>query len=353
MGRMSSNSKFTALWCAVAFLAIGVSLPRAADQGVMLQGFEKEVQGIFDRTKDAVVQIKTIVPVSDAKSGAVITEGLACGTGFFVDNKGHILTAASVVHGVPTAMVYWRGKSYEAQTIGVDSRSNLALLKIEAETPCLAVGDPDALKVGSMALAVGYPMDQPLSVEYGNISNLDSGQMPRVFATTHIRSNVHVQPGQSGSPFLNIKGQVVGMVVYAMDDGSSTFAIPITAAKKVQKDLMAFGVARYGWTGLTIAVLDHPKADGKGIAVRDVFQGYPGHQAGVQSGDLILRIGGREIRAPSDVMNATFIMSVGETVEFTIEHDGETKVVPIKVVERPTEKEMGALKPVSTSSPVH
>lgn len=361
MGRMSSNSDFPA-WPVAALrgaFALAVALLGAAllpSQGTagesVMQGMEKEVEGIFERTKDAVVKIQTIVPVNDAQSGKKLTDALTWGTGFFVDNKGHVLTAASVVRGSPNAMVYWRGKGYEARTIGSDSRSNLALLKIDAETTSLAVGDPESLKVGSMALAVGYPMDQPLSVEYGNISNLDAGQMPRFFATTHIRSNVRVQPGQSGSPFLNSKGQVVGMVVYAMDDGSSTFALPITAAKKVQKDLMDFHAARYGWTGLTIAVVDKPMAEGQGIAVRDVYQGYPGHQSGIQSGDLILKIGTKEIRSPADVMNATFYLSIGENVDFTIQHEGETKVVPVKVVERPNEKEMLALKTVSTPSPL-
>ena len=291
-----------------------------------------------------MVQIKTILPVTDAKAGNLIAEALSIGTGFFVDHKGHIFTAASVLRGSQTAMVYWNGKAYEAQSIGQDPRTNLALLKIKAETPCLPFGDPDSLRVGSMALAVGYSVDAPASAEYGYISHLGDAQMPGFFATTHIRSSVRVQPGQSGSPFLNSKGEIVGMVVSAMQDGSSTFALPITAAQKIQRDFLKFGAARHGWTGLTIEVKNHQLSSDGGISIRDVYSGYPGHQAGINSGDSLLKIGLKEIRTPADVMNATFYLSVGETVNFTVQRDGETKVIPVKVVPRPSEKELLALK---------
>lgn len=311
-----------------------------------MQSLEGEIQGIFHRTTDSVVQVKTILPVNDPKTGKQISEALSIGTGFFVDNQGHLLTAASILRGSPSAVVYWRGQAYEAKSVGQDPRTNVALLKIDAETPFLTTGDPEALKVGSMTLAVGFPADSPISVEYGFVSNTDAGQMIQGFATTHIRSSIHVQPGQSGSPLLNSKGEVVGMVVKAMEDGSSTYALPITAAQKVEKDLMAYHAPRQGWTGLTIEVNNQLHNEGEGIKIRDVFSGCPGHVAGIQTGDVLLKIGDKEIKNPADVMNATFYLSIGETVNYTISRDGESKVIPVKVSPRPSEKELLALKPV-------
>jgi serine protease Do len=332
----------------VAIVAYDALTERSVAEQNVMQNLETEIQKIFDRTKDSVVQIKTIVAVKDPQKGDVINEALGIGTGFFVDKKGHIFTAASILRGSKTAVVYWRGKAYEAQCVGQDPRTNLALLKIDAETPFLPVGEPDSLKIGSMALAIGYPADSPISAEYGYVSNLGSAQIPQVFATTHIRSSVRAQPGQSGSPFLNSKGEVVGIVTYALQDGSSTFALPITAAQKIQRDFLAFNEARHGWTGLTIELKNTQSSEGN-IAIRDVYQGCPGHSAGIEAGDLLVRIGDKKIQTPADVMNATFYLSVGEVVNFTVERDGEEKVFPVKVAARPTEQEMLVLKTVGSA----
>ncbi len=165
----------------------------APAQGVV-QGFEKEIQGIFDRTKDCVVRIKTIVPVRDAEKGTVLAEGLSVGTGFFIDGQGTILTASSVLNGADKAMVYWRGKTYEAQTVGQDPRTRVAMLKIEAKTPFLTTSDAE-IKIGSMALAVGYPYEGPISTEYGFISDPNATRMTQLFAISHVRSSVRVQAG--------------------------------------------------------------------------------------------------------------------------------------------------------------
>ena len=337
----------------IGFLSFGItgSGAKLFAQGVM-QGLESETQAIVERAKDSVVQIKTIVPLTDAQSGREIAEGLSAGTGFFIDGEGSILTAASVVRGREKAVVYWRNQTYEAQSLGQDDRTNLALLKIDTKTPTLTLGDPETLKVGSLVLAVGYPYDGPLSAEYGSVSDPNVIQLQNFFTKSnirssvpHIRSSVRVQPGQSGSPLLNSKGEVVGMVVYAMDDGSSTFVLPITAIRRIQQDLAQFHAPRYGWTGVTIeAQMNNLKSADKEISIRGVYHGYPGDLAGIQPGDVLKRIGNREIRTPADVMNATFYLGVGETVNFTVEREGEVMTLPVKVVPRPTDEEMVKLK---------
>lgn len=334
-------------------------------QGVV-QGLEREVQAILERTQDAVVRIKAIVPVADAARKGGGAEGLSIGTGFFVDGNGLILTAASVLRGVDRALVYWRGNTYEAQTLGFDIRTNLAMLRVDpkdlpAKPPVLPRGSPKTLKMGSMTLAVGFPMDGPLSVEYGFVSDptfisgfmsdKNATRMPQFVATSHIRTSVRVQPGQSGSPLLNGKGELVGIVTYSLDQDGSTFALPITAAMKIQKDLVEYHAARYGWTGLTIVVRgDGLKASDREIAIQDVYEGYPAHRAGVQPGDILRRIGANEIRSPEDVIDATFYLSVGESVNFTVERDGKSIDLPLKVVQRPSEQEMSALKRVASPS---
>lgn len=328
------------------------SFNTAEAQSVM-QGLEKEVKGICDRAKDSVVQIKTIIPVRDATKGDIVGEGLSAGTGFFVDNKGLILTAASVLRGSDKAIVYWRGKTYEGVSVGQDDQTNVALLKIDTATPCLPAGDPDGLKVGSMSLLVGYPENGQVTAEYGFVSEPDATRMPKFFTVTHIRSSVRAQRGQSGSPLLNTKGEVVGMVVYATEDGASTFSLPINAARKVQRDLVEHHAPRKGWTGLTIEVPGgDPKNSRQEIAIRDVYTGCSAHQAGIRPGDILRKIGSREIRTPADVMNATFYLSIGEMVNFTVERGGESLNLPVRVMARPTEKEVLAMKRLSSDKSV-
>lgn len=349
MGQLSSIFRFS-VRVIISLAMMMVWVPWAISQGVV-QGFESEIQDIFHRTRDSVVQIKTIVPVTDAQKGSLVAEALSSGTGFFIDNQGHIFTAASVLRGCSSAIVYWRGKAYEATSFGEDPRTNLALLKIDAQTPSLPFGDPDALKIGSLALAVGYPADAPISAEYGFISNMDALQMAKLLPIAPIRCSIRAQPGQSGSPILNSKGEVVGVLIYSMMDDSSTFALPITAAQKIRHDLQAYHKPRPGWTGLTIDVAAHSSSfNNNKVSVRDVYLGYPGHAAGICPGDILVKVGDKQIHTPTDVMNATFYLSIGETVNFTVERNGETKAFPVKVVPRPSEKELLALKPVNASS---
>lgn len=353
------------LWVA-ACLGGGLllALPSAAPaQGAVVQGLEKEIQDIFDRTKDAVVRIKAIVPITDTNQKEVVAEGLSIGTGFFADSNGLILTAASVLRGADTALVYWRGKACEAQSLGCDLRTNIALLRVDpkaldAKPTILPHGSPKALKVGSMTFAVGFPMDGPISAEYGFVSDptfisgfvsdQNATRMPQFVATSRIRTSVRVQPGQSGSPLLNAKGEVVGIVTYSLEQDGSTFALPITAAHKIQRDLVEHHAPRHGWTGLTIAVRgDNLKLNDREIAIQDVYEGYPGHLAGIRSGDVLRRIGNTPVRSAADVMDATFYLSIGETVNFTVERNGKSMDLPLKVVGRPSEKELLALKRVA------
>jgi serine protease Do len=345
MAQLSSISSRLALLVSFLVLCFAGTNDVAQAQSQM-ERMEGEIQEIFNRTKQSVVQIKTIVPVTDASKEKVITEGLSIGTGFFADKKGLIFTAASVLRGCTNAVVYWQGKSYEGKVIGQDARSNFALLTIETETPSLSLGDPDALKVGSASLAVGYPADGSVAVEYGNICNLDAAQLPQRFAITHIRSSIRAQPGQSGSPLLNSKGEAVGIITYSMLDGSSSFALPITAAQKIKNDFVKFGEARHGWTGLSISVQSAPSAEG--IPIIDVQKDSPAALAGIQAQDILAKIGDKAIRTPTDVINATFYLSAGETVNFTILRDGEEKLIPVKVVPRPLENRALVTKPASS-----
>ena len=346
----SSLLKFSFVLSSLGMVCFVGSPEESRAQGV-IEGLENEVQSVLQRAQDSIVRIKVIVPVTESSTKKVFP-GLSVGTGFFIDTQGHILTTASVPRGSKEVLVYWRGKAFEARYLGQDDRTNVSVLKIDATTPTLPIGEESSLKAGAMTFVVGYPSDGSLSVEYGFISDPFATRMPHFLTTTHIRSSVRVQPGHSGSPMLNRKGEVVGMVVYALDDGSSTFALPITAARKIQSDLVRYNAPRHGWTGLTVMTHSDDLKSSEALAVRMVYRYSPAHSAGIEPGDILKRIGNKKIQTLADLINATFYLSVGETVDFAVERQGELLSLPVRIGSRPTDQELLTMSPVEGPSPV-
>ena len=120
-------------------------------------------------------------------------------------------------------------------------------MKIDAETPFLPFAKPRELTVASPVIAIGFPMDLPLTPAFGTVGGFDLKYLGRLFATTHIRANVPVQRGEGGAPLLNAKGEVVGILISQLDAGNAAFVLPIEAAEKVRKDFIRFHAVRPGW----------------------------------------------------------------------------------------------------------
>ncbi|MBV9463742.1 MAG: trypsin-like peptidase domain-containing protein, partial [Verrucomicrobiae bacterium] len=221
-----------------------------------LEQVEKEVERIFEVAKLSVVQIKAIRQTA--------MPPLAVGTGFFVDAEGSILTSSQIVSdsNENDIQVIWNGRKYDARRVGFDPRTNLALLKIPAAgTPPLKWGDSDKIRMGSLVIGVGFPSSSGVCPEVGNVSSVDLGLLMKYFATSHIRTTVRVVDGQAGSPLLNSRGEVVGMIVAADTDSSHSYALPASAIKKIQPDLVKFHQPQYGFVGIGI---NEVTADEKG-----------------------------------------------------------------------------------------
>jgi S1-C subfamily serine protease len=263
-----------------------------------------------------------------------------------VDDHGTILTAATVLRGQTQAIVYWRNKAYEAKVMGEDQRTNLALLKIEDQTPFLKSSEISP-KIGSRVLAVGFPYDGSIAVEHGYIWESDPVRTPITFATTHICSSVRVQPGQSGSPFLNMKGEVMGVVTFATQDGKASYALPIDTAQRIQQDLAKNHSAKHGWVGMTIEVKARKASAQEDVVIRGVYHGQPAHIATIQPGDILRKIGDKEIHTPADVMNATIYLPIDSTINFTIERDAIIKEFSVKVTPRPSDQSLTNIKLLS------
>lgn len=224
----------------------------------------------------------------------------AIGSGVLIDKRGHILTNNHVIENA-TAIDILLAKSkqkYRAKVVGTDPKTDLALLKIEANIPLqpIDMGDSDAIRIGDVVVAVGNPFGYSHTVTSGIISAkgrvLGSGPYDNFLQT-----DASIHPGNSGGPLIDARGRLVGINTAVSDEGAGIgFAIPINLAKTVMKDLLAYGKTRRPWLGIVGKNILSPEdieAGGPlisgvtGIIVSNLIVEAPANKAGIKIGDII------------------------------------------------------------------
>jgi len=310
-----------------------VQMPRAAeapavvgnDSAGVFDRIAAEVSGVYEKAAPAVVRIR-------ATDGG---EQLA-GTGFFVDNRGTILTAYAVVGQAKEATVDAGGRSYSAKILGRDPRSGVALLRVKAgETPFLILGESAGLRPASAVVSVAFPYDLKAEPTFGLVAGFDVKYLTRFFATTHIRANLPIKPGQIGGPLLDSQGKVVGVLMLEIDEGKACYSLPVEAAAKVAADIERFGEPRHGWMGVGV-MPDRSRQDrGAPVFVDRLYKGTPAEKSGLKAGDEVISIGGRPVREPSDVLDSAFFANVGQKVPVKVRRNGKEETFTITVAARP------------------
>ena len=128
--------------------------------------------------------------------------------------------------------IEFQGKSYPAKQVVADVRSGMAMLKVDLATPALPIGKSEQLEIATPVVTIGYPLDLPETPSFGMIAGFDRKYLGRYFSTTHLRVNLPTQRGEAGAPLLNLKGEVVGILVSSLENNSACYALPIDAAEK-------------------------------------------------------------------------------------------------------------------------
>ncbi|MDB6154168.1 MAG: hypothetical protein JWL90_2621 [Chthoniobacteraceae bacterium] len=285
-----------------------------------------EVRTIFNSCRKAVVRIE-----------AFDIHGPLSGTGFFIDPNGTLYTSYTVGGESRDIVVCLGTTRYAAHRVVADPRSGIAILKVDAETPFLLPAQSHDLQVASPVVAIGYPMDLPPTPSFGTIGGFDIKYLGRFFATTHIRSNMSVQRGEGGAPLLNMRGEVIGILISSLDSGSAAFALPIVAAEKVHKDFIRFGELRPGWMGVNVRATGEP-VEGSLARVDGVFEDGPAQKAGLQKGDVILQIAERKIESIEDVLDASFFMTPEDEVGIKIVRNGQEMQLMLQPADHPASK---------------
>jgi serine protease Do len=313
-----------------------------ADESAMATAIESAVADVFQSTAPAVVRVE-----SDDELGKV------AGTGFFADATGTIYTLSSVVGDGLSVSVTHGDKRWPAKLLTKDTRSGIALIKVEESgaTPFLEKGDCQAVKPSSPLVVVGFPFDHDLSPSFGVAGGLDRQSQGKFFTTTHIRANIPVQRGQGGSPVLNLDGKVVGVLVSGFEAGSGGFVLPIRAAEKIRTDFARYGEVRHGWAGVTVQEM--PLAVQGSRMMIDVVDPSGPAANQFRSGDVVLQVGNIVIREPEDALDASFFLTAGDPVEVRIARGEEVLTVPFTPAEHPLERknELQALGPGSLMAP--
>ncbi len=261
------------------------------------------------------------------------------GSGFVIDENGLILTNNHVVEGAQKLYVdFTDGLQLEGKVVGRDPYSDLALIKVDKKglTP-LKVGDSESLLIGEWVIAIGNPFlnffnDPRPTVTVGVVSALGRNFAPsdKVYYQNMIQTDAAINPGNSGGPLLNAQGEVIGINTFIYTGSNNNkgsigigFAIPINGAKRVVRELQKYGRRRQIWTGITVQNLDrsvalafgYDKIDG--VLVTHIKKGSPGDMAGLKEGDIIIKMGNRQIRNHIDIDGFFLNYFVGDSVKVT------------------------------------
>ncbi len=268
------------------------------------------------------------------------------GSGFVIDKDGYILTNRHVIEGADKVQVTFPGgKSYDAKIVGRDARTDVGLLKIEAEGPLtvLPLGDSDKTEVGEWVMAVGNPFGLGgNSVTVGVVSFMGRDvalEGPRRGTSVEmIQTDAAINPGNSGGPLINTRGEVIGINTMIVTGGSPAsagvgFSVPINVAKEILPQLRDKGKVVRGWMGVNIIAVSEDLAgtyglsEAKGAYVSAVTAASPAEKAGLQPEDVILSADGRAIQDNSDLSRYIASKAPGTTVKLEILRGKEKKAV--------------------------
>ena len=292
----------------------------------------------------------------------------ALGSGVIIDSKnGYVLTNNHVVEDMDAIRVKLIDKRvFDAKVVGTDPKSDLAVLKIEADgLTQLKIGDSDKLRVGEWVMAVGSPFSENLShtVTTGIVSALGRSNILRGQSyEDFIQTDAAINPGNSGGALLNMKGELIGINTaiatggYERGNRGVGFAIPSNMANRIMADLIARGYVVRAWLGVYIQALDSDASKvldlntRNGAMVTEVVDNSPAEKGGVKEGDVILYFNDQDITGPANLKNIVSLTSPGTSSEVVVFRDGRRKKLNVVLEELDSEQTVASRSTSSTST---
>ena len=330
----------------ILVLVLSISAPAFAapveSKGLqLLEEIQDAISQLAEDVTPTVVGVSTIRQLSSP--GSIPRQGRfkvpGSGSGVVIHEDGYIVTNNHVISNGVEAEVHFSDQStLVAEIVAQDPDTDLALLKVEADHKLLSAtfGDSSTVKVGQWVLAVGNPFGLDRTVTLGIVSGIGRENMNLSRYENFIQTDASINPGNSGGPLFNLRGEVIGIntaiINFAQGIG---FAIPSNMASRIVEQLKTGGKVVRGWLGVGIQPLTPQLGkkfgipDGKGILVNEVFADDPADQAGIQSGDIITRIGNERLESPNQLSRVVAGFSPGDEVLVHIIRDGTLLQLPV------------------------
>ena len=317
------------------FLLIGCAGPASTAAQLWQEGPAQQVPSelarlndtlsrLAEQLKPGLVQLRVRRAPSTEEQG----EGRgASGSGFLIRSDGFVVTNAHVVEGADRVQVRLSdGRRVQGKVVGRDSRTDLALVKIDgvSDLPVISLGDSNRVRVGEFVLALGHPFGLEQFVSFGIVSRKGAPIQSAAPGFDFIQTDAAVNPGNSGGPLVNMAGEVVGVNSMATRGGSIGFAIPVNLVKSLLPQLADKGKVEWGWLGVGLdEVNDEDMAqlglkESRGAIIRRVIPDQPAAKGGMKEKDVVVQIGGAPVVTPRDLQRIIATTQPGKAVPLVV-----------------------------------
>ena len=315
----------------------------ATDSDTELERLNRAFVQLADHARPAIVQIRvTSLHETKSNTNTEPTQG-SRGSGFIIDPQGYILTAHHVIDKAKDLELRLAdSQRLPARVVAADAQIDLAILKIQTERPLLMLrlGDSDNVRVGDLAVVLGYPFGRESSMNLGIVSR-PGRTYPDSASYDFIQTDAGAYAGGSGGPLLNSKGHVIGMITMAAERGNMGFATPVNVIKRMIPRLLNGEKLAWGWLGVQMSEvsLEQAKTLGlspaKGAVVSSVLPGLPTERGGIRKQDVILSVNDTQVDSPRDVLRMIGGLEAGRLVKLTILRMGKTLQLSVPLGTKP------------------
>jgi S1-C subfamily serine protease len=355
---------------AATYAALSSEDTRTVVRPVTVEGSEPaasasplSVNQIYRRAYKGVVEITVTAEGSESPFGGPRAQGE--GSGFVYDREGHVVTNQHVVEGASSVSVrLWNGQTYDAEVVGTDASTDLAVLDVDAPASVLTplrLGDSSEVKVGDGVVAIGSPFGLEQTVTSGIVSALHRQMTaPNDFSINDsIQTDAAINHGNSGGPLLNSRGRVIGVNAQIESESGGNdgvgFAIPSNTVRSIVSQLVETGEVEHAYLGVGVQTIPASAAEEldlvEGVALTEVGPDTPASRAGLRAatgsrlvdgqsyptgGDVVTALDGKKITSAEELQSVIDAKKPGDTVSITFVRDGDRRTVQVQLASRPS-----------------
>ena len=339
-------------------VTVGSVLPQPGE-AVRARGYDGDVVQIATGTAEGTLSIPDVYDLASptvvsilckSQGGGYVQSKMSSGSGIIIRHDGYVVTNNHVIDGASEITVTTiAGQNFAAKVVGRDSRTDIAVLKVDNDTalPFAELGDSSTLRVGEMALAIGNPLREELAgtLTVGYISAINRSMVIDGKQMTMLQTDAAINPGNSGGALLNMKGQVIGINTAkstGYDVEGLGFAIPINEAKPIIESIIQHGYVTgrvvIGLKGQTVTEAIAKANDlPVGVYIKEIVSGSAAEKAGLRTGDVITACDGQAVTTIDEINKIRDSHKVGETLTMQIDRNGQTLTVSVVLQEEKPE----------------